>query len=588
MWHLMSRSISIDSLAFHNIKSGTSDSIKFKFDETKADKTGEFTQEKNCYANPLAAHLCYFLALGCWISLNAERLESTEKLFLLPGAKNGSASQRYCNQLSEIVLRHEDIAKNFLRLSHFNGHGLRKGSGSHASSATTLPPSFVSVAARGVWSIGKILDVYFRFAMGGDQYLGRILALLDPSKETFSILPPHWKDQTHPAVLRGMNLCFGGVLAAHSSTSHDPSGLLSLLLASMVYHSDWLYSVCANHPGHPFQLLPVLNDEELLLELKGLLTLEANDHVPMATGVPPHVEHQQAIKDVHAVCIETRNTVAQFRNDIEKLISEAVDAKVASEGGVNLSILRDVVGSLKAELLEKLDSITIRSSDNDGSNGGVPAVSPTVVLAGPFQFTYGGTCWCLPKSFQFPHGTMRFRGWTKWLRGAIHIDGVQRWRVKPYRKLLGKDIYSESQRNIYKNEWKPIFSKMMEAPGLCVPKNTDDITDDILSESYKIATTYLKSSFEYIFLNKPEGATDSYTIGTWSFKIKVSEVQKHGTDNDKAKLPPRTASNQQHKTKRTITPSKRQRPSKITKKGTSRKRALEVMVVDDADCADSA
>jgi hypothetical protein len=161
MWHLMSRSISIDSLAFHNIKSGTSDSIKFKFDETKADKTGEFTQEKNCYANPLAAHLCYFLALGCWISLNAERLESTEKLFLLQGAKNGSASQRYCNQLSEIVMRHEDIAKNFLRLSHFNAHGLRKGSGSHASSATTLPPSFVSVAARGEWSIGKFLMYIF-------------------------------------------------------------------------------------------------------------------------------------------------------------------------------------------------------------------------------------------------------------------------------------------------------------------------------------------------------------------------------------------------------------------------------------------
>jgi len=39
--------------------------------------------------------------------------------------------------------------------------------------------------------------------------------------------------------------------------------------------------------------------------------------------------------------------------------------RLRSEGGVNLSILRNVIGSLKAELLEKLDSITIRSSDND-------------------------------------------------------------------------------------------------------------------------------------------------------------------------------------------------------------------------------
>ena len=41
MWNLMSRSISVDAIAFHQIKCGASDSIKFKFDETKADKTGE-------------------------------------------------------------------------------------------------------------------------------------------------------------------------------------------------------------------------------------------------------------------------------------------------------------------------------------------------------------------------------------------------------------------------------------------------------------------------------------------------------------------------------------------------------------------
>jgi hypothetical protein len=58
-------------------------------------------------------------------------------------------------------MRHKAIAKYYLCPSHFNKHGLWKGSDSHASSATTLPPSFVSVAACGEWSIGKILDAYF-------------------------------------------------------------------------------------------------------------------------------------------------------------------------------------------------------------------------------------------------------------------------------------------------------------------------------------------------------------------------------------------------------------------------------------------
>jgi hypothetical protein len=46
MWHLMARFINVDSIALHSIKRGISDSITFKYDETKMDKTGEFVQEK--------------------------------------------------------------------------------------------------------------------------------------------------------------------------------------------------------------------------------------------------------------------------------------------------------------------------------------------------------------------------------------------------------------------------------------------------------------------------------------------------------------------------------------------------------------
>ena len=112
----------------------------------KANKTGEFVQEKNCYANPLKPHVCFFLALGCWISLNAERLETMEQLFLNKGAKLGTAAPRYCTQLAELVGKHFETAKHYVRLSHFNAHDIRKGSGSHASSASTMPPSFVAVA----------------------------------------------------------------------------------------------------------------------------------------------------------------------------------------------------------------------------------------------------------------------------------------------------------------------------------------------------------------------------------------------------------------------------------------------------------
>lgn len=51
-WNLMARSISIDPLAFHNMKRGVSDSIEFLPDTTKSDQAGEFVTVKNVYGNP--------------------------------------------------------------------------------------------------------------------------------------------------------------------------------------------------------------------------------------------------------------------------------------------------------------------------------------------------------------------------------------------------------------------------------------------------------------------------------------------------------------------------------------------------------
>jgi hypothetical protein len=69
------------------MRSVTSDSIKFQCDEIQADKAGEFVQETNCYAHPIKPHVCFILAIGHWISLNAEWLETVEELFLNKGAK---------------------------------------------------------------------------------------------------------------------------------------------------------------------------------------------------------------------------------------------------------------------------------------------------------------------------------------------------------------------------------------------------------------------------------------------------------------------------------------------------------------------
>ena len=133
-----------------------------------------------------------------------------------------------------------------------------------------------------------------------------------------------------------------------------------MLLASMVFHSDWLLSMCAKYPDHSFHSIPVLNDLTLIQELKNNhLTLEPNKHVPIATGVLHQVAHARSLKQVNDKCDAIYEGQQSVREDLNQAVSDAVDEKVASEGGVNLSIMNSSLDSLKNDILSRLESLTI-------------------------------------------------------------------------------------------------------------------------------------------------------------------------------------------------------------------------------------
>lgn len=579
MWNLMSRSISIDVLSFHNVKQGASDSIKFKFDETKTDKTGEFVQEKNCYANPFNAAVCFFLALGCWISINSERLMTTERFFILPGSKVGSAANRFCQQLAELIERYKETACMYLRVSHANVHGLRKGSGIHASSGTTCPPSFVSVAARGEWLMGKVLDIYFKFALGGDQYLGRILALLDPLKESFAALPPHWKDPTHETVLKALRINFGGLVDERKiANGANCRGFLSLLLASIVHHSDWLVGICAKYPGHPFHQIPILQDHELLAELKrDHLTMEPNDMVPAPTGIPPHISHQILMKEVLAKTTETLGAVNAVKDDIREAVKAAIDEKVEADGGVNMALMTRALDTLKDELVATMRMITVSPDQLSEATPPVPAVDPVVKIAGPWSFQYKGTVWCVLESFQFAVGPNLKNGWRMWLTGCTVVHEGQQWKLKPFREMEGAQLPTAKLKTALKTQWRPIFRMMEKAPGIGLPEKTKGMDEREVQRTYDVALLFLRDRFSYIFQQATDGQVSDYAIGTWSNKVKRCNVEKYGTAEDIRKLPPETGRNKKHAKPRTFV-SPRTHVRKVARKADrkrKRKRAAD-------------
>ena len=134
---------------------------------------------------------------------------------------------------------------------------------------------------------GEGFDINFQFAQGGDFYLGQLLTLKDPNSVDFDTPCPHWKDPNAPIVLDALDLMFGQIYEVHGDSSRDPHGVLSILLASVVHHSDWMLGFLEKDTSHPFSLVPILSSP-LLQELKANhVTLSLNSHVPTMTGILP-------------------------------------------------------------------------------------------------------------------------------------------------------------------------------------------------------------------------------------------------------------------------------------------------------------
>ena len=81
------------------------------------------------------------------------------------------------------------------------------------------------------------------------------------------MIAEYWKEPDDPIMLEGIRVTFGKILLSHEDTDHDPQGILSLLLASVVYHSDWILKICQENPSHAFNSIPLLSSP-LLIELK--------------------------------------------------------------------------------------------------------------------------------------------------------------------------------------------------------------------------------------------------------------------------------------------------------------------------------
>lgn len=542
-WNLMARSISIDPLALHNF--GISeDHFVVHHDSTKTDKEGAKIHYKAVYCNPEDPVVCAGVSLGVWLALEQHAFaDGSEMIFSRHGAKAGAASHRYCDQLLELVNRHWDAVQTFIQ--NFSAHGWRKGSATHSASATTCGPPLPSIACRGDWSLGKVLDIYLQFAEAGDAYLGRVLCGLDPNDSTFSVLPPHWTmespidDEDISQALRSM---YGTIIAKQPNRI----ALLVRLLASVTYASDWLLDIGARYPGHPFSTLPILQQPELLRKLKGKVTLDPTPSLSQATGIPPHVKQLNMLTSLLKLCERTLLKIDEQANVTRQSIFDALEERALETGQITRTQIINILDEFKngisddvhkqLELLQGQGAILARP----------PSKESVEEPQEPQLFMYQGRFWDVPQDFAFPTGLTRAAGWKLWILGmpgycSARENGDRiRAPIKPFRNFKPSRL-PKKIATTYKLHWRPVFKLMEEGIGDHPQIPTDEFADAMFDK----ATDHVRTQVSYIFQDaKLHHST--WTIATWSKHLTRSMIAKKGTESDKRILPEETRFNRSH------------------------------------------
>uniref|UniRef100_A0A6S8STW9 Uncharacterized protein n=1 Tax=Chaetoceros debilis TaxID=122233 RepID=A0A6S8STW9_9STRA len=302
-----------------------------------------------CLYTALAVYFCVMNTI--WVAS-----ESVDFIFIRNGSKKGSASSNYCDYVRKWADRCKDKISLFIRPDHTNVHGVRKGSATEATSSpeTSLP----SVFHRGEWSLGVVLDVYWKFAQKGDQLLGRILAGLDPDSSTFDVLPPHFTKPDDPRINVAMELCFGNILGMLGNDSFMHPILLRCL-ASLVHHEGSLRRIINKIPQHPWKCLPIFCDEVLINYLKTIVTTKPTPGILVkSTGSARHTKIMKAVDEILDIVKEDKKERAQLREerkllleDVKKVVKNAIEEKAMQNGHLTYESFAKIINEREQKLV---------------------------------------------------------------------------------------------------------------------------------------------------------------------------------------------------------------------------------------------
>jgi hypothetical protein len=154
------------------------------------------------------------------------------------------------------------------------------------------------VYLRAGWSLGNVPDRYIFAGAGGDQLVGRFIAMLPQHEPRFASLPPHFTTEGI-ALLQRVGL--GRLVPCYDLLPNSFKRVIPYFIATLLYHEQWLRATFRdmNHPLWKSALFT--HNLQAISQLKRHVVagIYHNEQTKMtATGIPGYISMAQQLKEL--------------------------------------------------------------------------------------------------------------------------------------------------------------------------------------------------------------------------------------------------------------------------------------------------
>lgn len=322
-----------------------------------------------------------------------------------------------------------EIAQLGANKDQIGTQSVRKGAASYCATMVA-GPSVVDVYLRAGWSLGNVPDLHNFTGGGGDRFTGRVVCGLTNTDQTFGTLPPHFED----GFLENTSVDdWTSILPAYRTYPSSFIPALPFLLASLVYHEDWLKKKLCH--GHPL-FSSLLFSSAAIGKYRGHChtgIAKSNRSTLVATGIPPHLCMTLQLNTLTTQMELNRRTIVNECNQLPQKLADSLLSKIEGSRAVPITLdtLTNTIGTMLGQLEERI------KKDRKPHNTLELVSQPTSSLQ---LFLRNGKESMVPEGWKLPMNSDIKNIWHLW------YFGHRQDRIRPYRYLRCYDFSLRVER----------------------------------------------------------------------------------------------------------------------------------------------